>query len=116
MNVENKNKIQHEIMLKNTYTPYIVDNTIYNVQNDMDIFPYPRWFTSVPTENNPTVAEREAGWKPKNTSFLKQQNTKKQPLRNPNLCFQAPCSVVYPCYAQDNSYININRACINEYK
>lgn len=112
----NKENIQKEILLKNSNVPYIVENSIYNVENDMDIFPYPRWFQSIPTNDTPFIIEREAGWKAKNVDYLKKSHIKKPPLRDSNLCFQAACSIVYPCYSQDNSYININKACINEYK
>jgi hypothetical protein len=112
----NKINIQKEIFMKNSTNPYIVGKSIYNSQNNMDIFPYPKWFQSVPTDDVAYVAEREAGWCPKNINFIKRNYVQKVPLRNPNLCFQAPCSVVYPCYSQDTSYINLNRACINEYR
>lgn len=112
---KNIDSVKMEIFYKNRNEPYIVEKSIYNVQNDMDIFPYPRWFQGVPTDDRPIVSEREAGWTPKNT-LLHKKEKKKEQLKPANLCFQAACSVVYPCYAQDTAYIGINRACINEYR
>jgi hypothetical protein len=114
---KNIDSVKMEIFYKNRNEPYIVEKSIYNVQNDMDVFPYPRWFQGVPTDDRPIVSEREAGWTPKNILHNRDKTEKKKdPLKPANLCFQTACSVVYPCYAQDNSYIGINRACINEYR
>jgi hypothetical protein len=114
---KNIDSVKMEIFYKNRNEPYIVEKSIYNVQNDMDVFPYPRWFQGVPTDDRPIVSEREAGWTPKNILHNRDKTEKKKdPLKPANLCFQTACSVVYPCYAQDNAYIGINRACINEYR
>jgi hypothetical protein len=112
---KNIDSVKMEIFHKNNNEPYIVENSIYNVQNDMDVFPYPRWFQGVPTDDRPIVSEREAGWTPKNIISTKKIK-KKENLKPANLCFQAACSVVYPCYVQDSAYIGINKACINEYR
>ena len=113
---KNIDSVKMEIFYKNNIEPYIVENSIYNVQNDMDVFPYPRWFQGVPTDDRPIVSEREAGWTPKNLLYGKKIEKKKDRLKPANLCFQTACSVVYPCYAQDTAYIGINKACINEYR
>ena len=111
---KNIDAVKMEIFYKNRNVPYIVDNSMYGVQNDMNIFPYPRWFQGIPTHDKPIVSEREAGWTPKIKA--EKDNKNKETLKHPNLCFQSACSVVYPCYAQDTSYIGINRACVNEYR
>jgi len=113
---KNIDSVKKEIFYKNNNEPYIVENSIYNVQNDMDVFPYPRWFQGVPTDDRPIISEREAGWTPKNISSYNIKEKKKEHLKPANLCFQSACSVVYPCYAQDTSYIGINKACVNEYR
>ena len=114
---KNIDAVKIEIFYKNNNEPYIVDYSIYNVQNDMDVFPYPRWFQGVPTDDRPIISEREAGWTPKNILYHhKNKEKKKEHLKPANLCFQSPCSVVYPCYVQDTAYIGINKACVNEYR
>ena len=113
---KNIDSVKMEIFYKNNIDPYIVDNSIYNVQNDMDVFPYPRWIQGIPTNDKPIVSEREAGWTPKNTNYINKNLKKKEHLKPANLCFQSACSVVYPCYSQDSAYIGINKACINEYR
>lgn len=113
---KNIDSVKREIFYKNNIDPYIVDYSIYNVQNDMDVFPYPRWFQGVPTDERPIISEREAGWTPKNIVHNHHKIKKKDHLRSANLCFQAACSIVYPCYAQDTAYIGVNKACINEYR
>ena len=109
----NKEIILKEIMIKNTNKPYFPGNLIYSIENDYNTFPYPRWFKGIPTDDNPIVSEREAGWVPKKNNKVFQ---KKPETKNPNLCFQTPCSTVYPCYAQDSSYISSNKACVNQYR
>ena len=114
---KNIEAISNEIFLKNRSTPYIVGNSIYNLNNEMDHFPYSKWFISIPTEDIPRVKDREAGWQPKNKEFFKTDDIiKKEKLKAPNLCFQGPTSIVYPCYVQDTSYIGINKACVSEYR
>lgn len=113
---KNIDAVKREIFYKNNNEPYIVEHSIYSVQNEMDIFPYPRWFQGVPTNDKPIISEREAGWSPKNTDHIKKQLKKKDMLKPANLCFQTGCSVVYPCYTQDTAYIGINKACINTYR
>ena len=81
----------------------------------MNIFPYPRWFQGIPTDDRPVISEREAGWAPKKI-IDKKRIKKKEELKLANLCFQGACSVVYPCYSQDSAYIGINKACVNEYR
>jgi hypothetical protein len=109
---KNKETILQEIMKKNTNTPYFADHLIYSVENDYDVFPYTRWFKGIPTNDNPRISEREAGWAPKKIVVP----AKKKIDQKPNLCFQSACSTVYPCYAQDSSYISLNKACINQYR
>ena len=110
-NREEKNidHIKKQIVLKNSSNPYYVNQSIYTVRNEYDEFPYPRWYKGVAESVKPTIADREAGWIPKRIKApIKQQP---QPL--PETCFQSACSVIYPCYAQDNSYLYLNKACVN---
>ena len=43
--MNNISYIRKEILKKNSDRPYFVDNTIYSVNNDYDVFPYPISFT-----------------------------------------------------------------------
>ncbi len=110
----NKNEkiIREQIVKKQLYEPSFVDNTIYSINNDYDVFPYTRWYKGIANSDKPHVAEREAGWIPKK---IRKQEKPKKPDEI-NLCFQAPCSVVYPCYSQDNLYISINKGCVKDHQ
>ena len=108
----NEKIIREEILKKNSSSPYFVENTIYSIQNDYDVFPYPRWFKGDVKSDKPKIAEREAGWTPKNKFTPK---IPREEVKKPNLCFQNPCSVVYPCYAPESNYISSNKVCITEH-
>ena len=99
--------IKKEIFNKNSSNIYYSNNVIYKVKNEYDIFPYPGWFKSDVKSHKPSVAEREAGWIPKRS----QTKIQKYKDKEPSVCFQSACSVVYPCYVQDNSYIYLNKVC-----
>lgn len=103
----NKDFIQQQIELKNSSNPYHVNQSIYHVRNEYDVFPYPNWYKGEASIDVPIVSEREAGWIPKKIVI----NEKKYVEPHPPPCFQSACSTVYPCYAQDNSYLYLNKAC-----
>ena len=107
----NEKIIREEILKKNSPTPYYVDNTIFVINNKYDTFPYPGWFVSDVKSDKATVAEREAGWIPKNR-FKPKIPREEDP--KPTFCFQNACSIVYPCYAQDSNYISSNKGCLSE--
>jgi len=110
-NREKKNidYINKQIILKNSNNPYYVNQSIYSVRNEYDEFPYPKWFKGIAESEKPIVADREAGWIPKRYKAP----MKEPPHPKPDTCFQSSCSTIYPCYAQDNSYLYLNKACIN---
>jgi len=109
---KNEKIIKEQIYRKQMGEPIFVNNTVYSINNDYDVFPYTRWYKGVASSDTPKVAEREAGWIPKKIK----QKTKPTKPEESKLCFQAPCSVVYPCYAQDNLYISINKGCVQDYQ
>jgi hypothetical protein len=109
--IKTKEVIRTEIMLKNNGNPYYVNSAIYNVQNDHDHFPYSKYFKSHPKKPFAIIDDRIAGWSPSNTY---ESNIKPDEIKKPNLCFQSPCSIVYPCYQQTNDYISTNRGCEGE--
>jgi hypothetical protein len=107
----NAKYVREEILKKNMPEPYFVDNTIYMINNDYDVFPYPRWFRGNVKSDKPVVAEREAGWVPK-AKF--KPEIPKDEIKKLTTCFQNPCSVVYPCYAPETNYISSNKVCTIE--
>ena len=67
INKRNVNNLQDQINIKKGPVPYfstIQTNT--NVLTDYDTFPYTRYFRGVAESTVPIVAEREAGWRPRN--------------------------------------------------
>ena len=105
--MNNYSIIRNEILKKNSDEPYFVKNTIYAINTDYDVFPYPRWYKSKYDD----IAEREAGWIPKKLNVQKPKKPKQQ-HKNSNMCFQTPCSVIYPCYNPDSeNYLMSNREC-----
>ena len=107
----NEKYIRQEILKKNLDEPYYVDNTIYMINNDHNVVPYPRWFRGKVKSEQPIVADREAGWIPR---YTYKPQIPKEEVKKPNMCFQNPCSVVYPCYAPESNYISSNKVCIIE--
>ena len=89
--------IRAQIAAKNGTQPYraTVAQT-YGTLTDYDVFPYPRWWRGIPQYAYPIVAEREAGWRPRHDSCY-QAFSIPETTYSPRVCFQAPCSTVYPC-------------------
>ena len=97
--------VQQQIKLKNSSTPYYADRKIVdNAITDMDVFPYPRFFRGKPTDPNPNVMEREAGFRNRyQAGYTPQINL--PPAPKPNVCFEPACSTIFPCLG--NSEQNI---------
>lgn len=122
-NVENT---RFQIQNKRGSNPYwstVMNNK--NVINDYDNFPYERWFRGEPQSYMPVIAEREAGWRPRNencynASFIKNDRQKKHHDITPKNYFQPPCSVVYPKYVSENdislSEVKLNENCVISYR
>ena len=94
-NVENVRKM---IMEKQTSCPfYATTNDASSVITDFDHFPYTRFYRGVYYSDKPIALEREAGYRPHHDGCYNMQRC--QPVENnpPNLCFQFPCSVLFPC-------------------
>lgn len=110
--MNNYSNIRNEILKKNNDEPYFVKNTIYTINNDYDVFPYPRWYKSKPESHSTYIAEREAGWIPKKVVVNDKKTKIKKEIKNSNMCFQTPCSVIYPCYNPDSeNYLMNNKEC-----
>ena len=95
-NIEN---VRRQMMSKLDYSmPFIptAQMTAATV-NDMDNFPYRRYFRGRYYEQHPIVFEREAGWRPREDDCYKKEY-QYSGGHYPYHCFEAACSIVYPCY------------------
>jgi len=116
----NINQVRRQINLKNRSTPYYAfQSTIKPVVDDMDHFPYNRFYRGVYHSVKPIVLEREAGYRQRHDACYKPVIAAIPPPK-PNHCFEGPCSVVYPCYPQylrkyadkDELEIMLNKTCV----
>jgi hypothetical protein len=112
LNQNNVENVRDMIYHKQQNKPYYATSTtITKVINDMDHFPYKRFYRGVPEYHTPVVFERETGWrKLENNCYSVNKPT--QPLPYPNHCFEGPCSIVVPC-RQD---VTLNNICIVDYR
>ena len=125
INDRNVHNVRQQILLKQGSRPFLAtENEGAGVLTDYDSFPYPRWFRGVYYSQNPIVAEREAGYRPRHDDCY---NFKTCPGGEkpdyPNHCFSAPCSTVYPCYPEqlkwadrEALHVILNKACVPEYR
>jgi hypothetical protein len=127
INERNVKNIQYQINLKKGSNPYFSTvKTNKNVITDYDTFPYPRYFRGEFASTAPIVAEREAGWRPRNEvcyqSESEQSASKKlqHDIASPRNFFQPPCSTVYPKYISGNDIsfdnIKLNENCVITYR
>lgn len=123
-NTENINYIRRQIERKTSSNPYLANNnTILKTVTDMDHHPYTRWYRGVYYYPDPIVMEREAGYrKLENQCYA--VNPPPITEKQPSHCFEAACSIQYPCYPEylqkfaDKEALDImlNKACIVEYR
>jgi len=78
---------------------YATSNTVKRTVDDMDHFPYNRFYRGQYWREKPVVFEREAGYRKRHDNCYKPKFDY-IPDPKPNHCFEGPCSVVYPCYPQ----------------
>ncbi len=96
---DNIQNVRRQMMSKLDYSmPFIpTAQMAAGTVNDMDNFPYKRFFRGRYYESHPIVFEREAGWRPRHDKCYKKEY-EYTPSDYPNHCFEAACSIVYPCY------------------
>ena len=127
VNQSNVKNIREQIARKKGSNPYHATVTqSVQVLTDYDTFPYPRYYRGVPDSTVPIVAEREAGWRPRHDTCYSVVEPNDVPLypAYPNNCFQAACSIVFPCYPEyasrysDLEAMNIilNNKCIVQHR
>jgi len=92
--------IRKQIEKKNASTPYYAfQDTVSHVSEDLDHFPYTRFYRGQAANPKPIVFEREAGYRQQHDKCYKPL-IKATPAEKPQHCWEGPCSVVYPCYPQ----------------
>jgi len=125
INKRNINNLQDRINMKKGPDPYfstIQTNT--NVLTDYDTFPYTRYFRGVAESTVPIVAEREAGWRPRNEDcynsyYIRAEKQKKHhDIVTPRNYFQPACSTMYPRYVSETDIgeIRLNENCVISYR
>ena len=121
----NVGNIRSQINRKKASGPYYATSSqATQVVTDYDTFPYPRYFRGIPESHRPIVAEREAGWRMRQDACYQVNEPPHIPIVNPNHCFQAACSTVYPCYPEylakysDKEMMDLilNKTCIVQYR
>ena len=119
----NISNVRDQIFYKLDYTTpfYSTPDMILNTIQDQDHFPYTRYFRGQYSNDKPTVYEREAGWRPRYDGCYRKQYFHEKDY-SPAHCFEAPCSVVYPCLTpyikayKDKEELDVflNKMCINK--
>ena len=87
----------------------------------MDHFPYTRFYRGQYMRTEPTVFDREAGWRPVRNMCYTSVVTYREP-EYPNHCFETACSTVYPCYPgylhkysdKEQLEVMLNHRCIDK--
>lgn len=88
-----RNQIQYKLNYNSPY--YATPCAIKQVVNDYDNFPYQRFYRGVYNRHEPTVMERETGWRVWNNPCYREQVTPN--IKSNPYCWQYPCSTVFPC-------------------
>jgi hypothetical protein len=121
---ENISSVRKQIAMKKGCDPYYgTINQADSVITDMDHFPYNRFYRGVYDSSQPVVFEREAGWRPHRNSCYSVNNCDEK-SEYPSHCFEAACSIVYPCYPKnlqkiadrDALNVQLNNSCIVQYR
>lgn len=107
MNIIQK-QIQDSLQSSSAYFP--PPQEIFNVQTDINIWPYNRHFRGSPSSQEPIIWEREAGFQ----EILPQKSIQTllsfQKDPHPSTCFQIPCSTTLPC--QSNLFKPNRKSCV----
>lgn len=100
IDIQNLNNIREQILLKKGSDPYFATASDGSIAlTDYDNFPYNRWYRGSPYSTKPIIAEREAGWRPIQTQcYDGKEDT--EVLTKPRMCFEVPCSTVFPCFPE----------------
>ena len=124
INASNVYNVRSQIALEKQSQPFHATvNYAKSIVTDYDNFPYGRWYRGQALSDKPIVAEREAGWRPRQKNCYSNFSS---PVENkyPNHCFETACSTVFPCYPkylqkfsdQEQMNVILNKACIVQYR
>lgn len=109
----NEEIIRRQIQLKtDPNMPYYCPSSVFwNVQTDVNEFPYQRFYRGKPDVSHPVVWGREAGYQKivSSPSFIPRPQAEKGLT---NLCFQMPCSTVLPCNPTNASTLKNKEFCV----
>jgi hypothetical protein len=97
----NEINLSYQMNLKNNDIPYITQspsNISDLVTTDHDNFPYNRYYRGKFCSDTPITSDRQAGYRPVINSCYKVQCDENAKDTRRELCWEAPCSTVYPCY------------------
>lgn len=120
-NIEN---VRKQILMKQSDTPFF--GTINNVAEevtDFDHFPYTRFYRGAYNSADPISLEREAGFRPIMNGCYTSKQCSSHNI-TPNHCFEAACSVTYPCHPKtltrfadrEALLVQLNDRCVVQYR
>ena len=94
---QNVQAIRNQIRAKMNYNQpyYATQDVAGSVLTDFDHFPYRRYFRGIAERSAPLIAEREAGYRPRQDACYRHHRVPK--ICPVNYCWQAPCTTVFPC-------------------
>lgn len=86
------------IKLKNSPYPFYSQGP--QIETDMDMFPYNRFYRGIPDSQVPVIIPRQAGWRMRHDACYSSPKVIEFKDSYPNHCFQAAPSTTYPCYPE----------------
>lgn len=114
-NSTNKEVIYQQIQKKKNFCPYTPNPySIFEVQTDVNEFPYRRFFRGKIDSDQPHIWDREAGFSPIITQ-LDQSQTMNSPtllLAEASTPFQVPCSTQFPTTQTTNTFEPSQFGCV----
>jgi len=121
-NIENvRRMIDRKVSIIGEHSFYVQENEIKGVRTDVDHLPYTRLYRSNPFTGEAIPWSGDSGFQPRMNSFYEPNIVQTVDESEP-LCFQTPCSTVYPCHPQylqknsDKAYNNLqDRYCTRRY-
>ena len=125
INISNVENVRRQIYAKQGCVPvYGTSTNVKSINTDMDNFPYQRFYRGQYDSSVPIVFEREAGARIVNNECYNADTKCDIGTVSPNHCFEAACSVVFPCTPENLSKysdrdalnVQLNKRCIVQYR
>jgi hypothetical protein len=122
INIKNVDNVRKDIN-RSKHGNLPTSNLVKEIITDYDTFPYPRWYRGQYNSSEPIIAEREAGYRPREDNCYRKNNFIVN-VEYPTNCFESACSTVYPCYPEylaklsDRKAMNVllNKNCISPHR